>query len=117
MSPSKKTAEPVRLTKKQVLGKWRRLSPVQRPGQEVSRNMRTIPSDHVGSTFAQDGIRLTGSREFIDANLRILKSLLRRETSRQRLDVKYQESVDRDTGKPTGSWVCYIQVRGKKPRK
>lgn len=73
--------------------------------------MRPIPYKHEGSTFTQDGIRLTGSREFIASVLARLTDMLEFENGTTRLQVSYQESTDRETGEPTGSYQCYIQVR------
>lgn len=80
--------------------------------------MTPIPYKHQGSTYAQDGIRITGSRKFVDAVLSNLRGLLEYESNDTRLGVVYQQVVDRDTGKPIDSWVAYIQVheRGRQAR-
>jgi hypothetical protein len=65
---------------------------------------------HEGSTYAQDGIRITGSRAFIDSVLSRLKDLLDHENDETRLQVVYQRSADRESGKPLKSWNCYLQV-------
>jgi hypothetical protein len=71
---------------------------------------RPVPYRHEGSTYDQDGIRITGSRAFIDAVLSRLTDLLEFEKGRTRLQVSYQEATDKDDGRPLGSWSCYIQV-------
>jgi hypothetical protein len=71
---------------------------------------RPVPYRHSGSTFDQDGIRITGSREFIDAVLSRLTELLPFENAGTRLQVNYQQAKDRATGAPLDSWTCYIQV-------
>jgi hypothetical protein len=69
-----------------------------------------VPYKHEGSTYAEDGIRITGSTEFIDSVLSRLKDLLKYENGETRLQVVYKESVDRETQTPMGSYNCYIQV-------
>lgn len=69
-----------------------------------------IEYKHKGSTYDRDGIRITGSTEFIDSVLSKLKQMLAYESNTTRLQVVYKESIDRETGIPTGSYNCYIQV-------
>jgi hypothetical protein len=63
-----------------------------------------------GSKFGMDGIRIDGSRQFIDAVLSQLKGLLVWENVVARLGVNYTECCDRETREPNGDWVCYIRV-------
>ena len=100
------TTKAARLTKAQALDHWRGLSGYS--GGDIK--MRQVPYKHEGSTYAQDGIRLTGSREFIDSVLVSLKPLLARENNTERLQLVYSQSTDRETGRPLNSWNCYIQV-------
>ena len=65
---------------------------------------------HEGSTYDQDGIRITGTQEFIDSVLSRLKDLLQYENGTTRLQCVYKESTDRHTGAPLDSWNCYLQV-------
>lgn len=69
-----------------------------------------VPYKHKGTTFAEDGIRITGTPEFIDSVLSRLKDLLAFENTQTRLQVLHAESKDRKTGQPTGSYSCYVQV-------
>lgn len=71
---------------------------------------RPVPYKHEGSTYAEDGIRITGSAAFIDSVLSRLTDLLKHENPRTRLQVNYQESKDRESGLKTGSFNCYVQV-------
>lgn len=98
------------MKKAQFLEHWRKLRD-QRRGLQSPIEIRPIPYAHKGSTFAEDGIRITGSAEFIDSVLARLTDLLEHENSDTRLQTSYQESTDRETGLPTGSFQCYIQVR------
>ncbi len=74
---------------------------------------------HEGSTYAEDGIRITGSKAFVDSVLSRLKDLLLFESEETRLQVVYKHSTDRESGKTVSSYNCYIQVhaRGGVPAK
>lgn len=68
---------------------------------------------HEGSTYAEDGIRITGSKAFVDSVLSRLKDLLAYECEETRLQVVYKKSTDRESGKALTSYNCYIQVHGR----
>ena len=90
--------------KEDLLVYWKNL-------QEDPRiDMEPIPKDHSGSSYLFDTIRLTGSRDFIDSILSKLKSLIALEDEEKLLKISYKETVDRDSGKPTGRYHCYIQI-------
>jgi len=80
----------------------------------IRRNQKVQPKPvrygHEGSTYAQDGIRITGSRVFIDSVISRLKDLLVHENDETRLQVVYQRSAGRENGRQLTSWNCYIQV-------
>jgi len=90
--------------KDQMLNHWHGL----KPNQPIS--ISPIPYKHRGSTYAEDGIRITGSQPFIDSVLSRLTDLLDYEDDSTRLQVVYKQSVDKDTGIPLDSYNCYIQV-------
>ena len=92
------------MQKAQILEHWRGLEPNQRVGIEV------VPYKHTGSTYDQDGIRLTGSKAFIDSILSRLKDLLDYEGDSTRLQLVYKQSQDRETQQPINGYNCYIQV-------
>lgn len=92
------------MKKNEMLEHWRGLPPNQ-PLQ-----VTPVPYKHQGSTYAEDGIRITGTKEFIDSVLSCLKPLLSYEGVETRLQVVYKESQDRGTGAALGSYNCYIQV-------
>jgi hypothetical protein len=71
---------------------------------------KPVPYTHEGTTYAEDGIRLTGSRVFVDSVLSRLKDLLLFENEDTRLQVVYKRSADRESGKELKSWNCYLQV-------
>ena len=74
---------------------------------------------HAGSTYAEDGIRITGSRAFVDSVLSRLKDLLKYEGDGTRLQTVYKRSLDRESGRTLTSYYCYVQVheRGGVPAK
>jgi len=89
--------------------------------QEIIKHWQNIPKNqqikmmpvaykHKGSTYDQDGIRLTGSQEFVDSLLSNIKQLLQDENDNTRLQLTYQETVDRETQLSTGTFNCYVQV-------
>jgi len=92
------------MKKKEFLEHWHGLEAHQ------PVNPEPVPYKHQGSTYDQDGIRITGSREFVESVLSRMKDLLRFEGPTTRLQVVFKETVDRETGVPTGTWNCYVQV-------
>jgi hypothetical protein len=91
-------------TKAQILAHWHELTP------NVPLQPDPIPYGHEGSTYAEDGVRITGSQRWIDSVLSRLQDLLQYEGYSTRLGVSYQATVDKDTKNPTGGYSCYVQV-------
>lgn len=107
------TTKPASLKKSAFLTYWRKL----KPNQKIKP--APVPYKHAGSTYGEDGIRITGSREFVDSVLSRLQDLLEYESDTTRLSVTYAEQTGRTRdkdGKPifskdgTGQWSCYIKV-------
>jgi hypothetical protein len=100
------------MKKNEMLEHWQGLE----PNQPIK--VTPVPYKHQGSTYAEDGIRITGSQQFIDSVLSCLKPLLDYEGTDTRLQVVYKESTDRETGADLHSYNCYIQVhqRGQEAR-
>jgi hypothetical protein len=96
--------KPKSLRKAEFLEHWAHI----RPDQDLIP--RPVPYKHEGSTYAEDGIRITGTRQFIDAVLSNLRPLLAYENASTRLQVVYKQSTDKKTRAPINSWNCYIQV-------
>lgn len=93
--------------KSQVMKHWTQLPP-GRPMAEL----RTIPYDHKGPTYSYDGLRVTGSPNFIDAVLSRLKDLLAYEGNDTHLQVIYKQQVNSRTEQPIPeSYVFYLQVK------
>ena len=94
-----------RLKKGDALEHWRGL----KEGRKLKP--RAIKYGHEGSTYGHDGVRIEGSREFIDSVLSRLKPLLDCENAETRIGLNYQAVAPRP-GKPHsgGDWVCYIKI-------
>lgn len=103
MAP-KNGLKPQSLRKAEFLEHWASLA----PDQEIQPT--PVPYKHSGSTYAEFGIRITGSRDEIDQVISNLKQLLQFEHDTTRLQVVYKQSQDRDLGIPIDSWNCYIQI-------
>ncbi len=101
------------MEKEPFLKHWSKL----RPNQKLSP--KPVRYTHEGSTYAEDGVRITGSKAFVDSVLSRLKDLLQYEGEETRLQVVYKKSMDRECGKTLTSYNCYIQVhaRGGVPAK
>lgn len=101
------------MEKKPFLKHWSKL--------RANRKLKPKPvrSTHEGSTYAEDGIRITGSRAFVDSVLSRLKDLLGYESDETRLQTVYKRSTDRESGRTLSSYNCYVQVhaRGGVPAK
>ena len=58
--------------------------------------VRPVPYKHTGSTFDQDGIRITGTEAFINAILSRLTELLVYEGDETRLQLSYKQATDKE---------------------
>lgn len=96
--------KPKTLRKADFLGYWEKMK------KRRALKPRPVPYKHTGSTYAEDGIRITGTRKWIDSVLSRLTDLLEYEGAETRLQVVYKQSTDKETGHPIDSWNCYIQV-------
>ena len=92
------------MRKKEMLERWQ--------GIERDRALApaAVPYKHKGSTYDQDGIRITGSQAWIDSVLSRLADLLKFENGSTRLQVVYKRSTDRHTGAEIDGFNCYVQV-------
>ncbi len=95
------------MEKKPFLKHWEKL----RANQKLAPKPVRYP--HEGSTYAEDGIRITGSKVFVDSVLSRLKDLLKFENDGTRLQAVYKKSMDRESGKTLTSYNCYVQVHAR----
>lgn len=95
-------------TKEQIISYWQGL----RDDQPIA--IKPIPYEHKGSTYGEDGVRLTGSPEFIASMLPRLKELLAYETPSTKLALVYRETESPSKialGASKTSYVFYLQVK------
>ncbi len=92
------------MNKAEVLSHWQQLP------ENLPLKPNPIAYKHKGSTFDEDGVRILGSPEFIDAVLSRIKDLLEYENGQTRLSISHSEATDKDTGRPLGSYKTYVQV-------
>lgn len=117
MAPRQQGAKPRSIKKDQLIAEWLAMEADQpiRP--------RPIPYKQSGSSYSEDGIRITGSEQFIMSVLSHLKELIYFEATDTRLSVSFSEQVEKSTegGKPTygkdgtGAFSCYIKVAERGP--
>lgn len=70
-----------------------------------------IPVNHQGSTKDDDGIRITGSPQFISAAISRLKEILAYENEQSKIEIIYKKTESQDGPMARPSYVMYIQVR------
>ena len=94
-----------RFTKKEAIAHWRALPAT------AKLKPRAISNRHKGSTYGYDGVRIEGSKQFIDAVLGRLSDLLACENSNTRIGLNYTAVAPRP-GKDHngGEYVCYVKV-------
>lgn len=94
-----------------VVDLWKKVRP------DVPLNPTPVPAHHKGNRFDQDGVRITGSSQWINSVLGRLKPLLVYDDHPYLdLDVKYRQILRRDiSDKP--SFACYINILQKKKQK
>jgi hypothetical protein len=73
--------------------------------------LKPIPADHKGTTIQEDGIRITGSKEFIASVLSRLKDFLTFENPNEKLVVAYRQSPKSFIKGNRNSYSFYLQVK------
>ena len=84
-----------------------------RPNQPVQPT--PVSKYHKGTKFREDGLRITGSPDFINGVLSRIKDLLQYETNpATKLEIEYRQLEDK-SGNPGDQpiYVCYIHVMQK----
>jgi hypothetical protein len=101
--------KPWKASKEEIMNFWNSLT----AGQNIA--VKPIPYDHEGSTIQEDGIRITGSKEFIGSVLSRLKDFLPFENPNTKLMLAYRQSPRSFLPGSKNSYIFYIQVmeRGK----
>lgn len=98
--------------KKDIVQFWQNL-----PGTIPIQPQNIMPDNYKGSTYMYDGIRVTGSRQFINGVASRLKDILNYDHGNTKLFLRYHQQVDKKTEQPLpNSFVFYVQVRGNKDK-
>jgi len=93
--------------KKDILTFWQNL-----PGNMPIQPSKPVPFRHKGATYKYDGIRVTGSNQFINAAISRLKDLTNYEGDTSRLHLIYKQQIDKKTQYPLpNTFVFYAQAR------
>lgn len=104
--------KPWKAKKKEIVQFWKSL-----PGSIPIQPLNVVPDKYRGSTYMYDGIRVTGSHQFINAVVSRLKDILNYDQGNTKLFLRYHQQVDKKTEQPLpNSFVFYVQVRGKQEK-
>lgn len=97
-------------TKSEVMDFWKKTRP------DTPLMMTPIPYEHKGSTYEKDGIRVTGSKEFIASTIARLKEFIAYENQDTKLVLVYRETQPALNPGDQATYVLYLQSkqRGKK---
>jgi len=101
--------KPWKSKKEEIVKFWKGL-----PGNMPIQPVNIPPQNYQGSTYMFDGVRITGSHQFINAVVSRLKDILNYDGGNTKLLLRYHQQVDKNTQHPLpNSFVFYAQVRGK----
>ena len=95
-------------TKDEIVAYWKNLRP------DTPIQMRAIDYTHKGSTYGEDGLRITGSPQFISSILSRLKEILNYETPSTKLAVTYRQTESPSKmamGQTKTSYIFYVAAR------
>jgi hypothetical protein len=87
--------------KADVLQFWTNLKP------NMPIVMEPVPETHEGTRFRSDGLRITGSPQFINSVISRLKDIIQMESDSVRLDVEYRE-IENQGGDATPNSKEYV---------
>lgn len=94
-------------TKAQVMDFWQKVRP------DIPLMMSPIPYEHKGSTYKEDGIRITGSKDFIASTLARLKEFMAYENPQTKLMLVYRETEKSDSPSEQSTYVFYLQTKAR----
>lgn len=102
------TTKPWKVKKPDIIKYWSNL-PASIPIQPVN----IVPRNYKGSTYMYDGVRVTGSHQFINGVISRLKDIINYDGGNTKLFLRYHQQIDKKTHHPLpNSFVFYAQVRG-----
>lgn len=80
--------------------------------------IKIVPRYYKGPTYRFDGVRVTGSHQFINSIMARLKDMLPYESQRSRLHTAYRQQINKKTEEPVpNSFVFYVQIRDREKHK
>lgn len=97
--------KPWKASKTDVVNFWRSL------GDNIPLHLTPIPYKHQGSSIQEDGIRITGSKEFIASTMSKLKDFLQYENNKTKLIISYRQSPKSLLPGKKDSYMFYLQVK------
>lgn len=104
--------KPWSATKGEIMDWWTKLKPDQPIMAEP------IPHDKEGSTYGSDGIRVTGSKEFIASVMSRFKDFIYQENPSSKLRLVFRQVEDKYTETPQDNkYVFYANVTQRAPKK
>lgn len=100
--------KPWKASKEEIMSYWKSLG-------NMPIKIKPISYEHEGSTIQEDGVRITGSKEFITSVLSKLKDFLPFENPNTKLMVAYRQSPRSFLPGNKNSYIFYLQTmeRGK----
>jgi hypothetical protein len=84
-APGGSVDKPWKAKKADVINHWKNLT------SNLPIKMDAVPEQHKGTRFRSDGLRITGSPQFINSVLSRIKDMADFEKSGDRLDVEYRQ--------------------------
>lgn len=90
--------------KADVLKFWQGLKP------SLPLQMEPVPEHHRGTRFRNDGMRITGSPQFINSIMSRIKDLLQFEGGQYRLDVEYRQIEAPTASQMNSDYVFYVHL-------
>jgi hypothetical protein len=106
--PSQESSTKWKATKEEIIEYWKGLR------SDAPVLMRAIDYNHKGSTYGEDGIRITGSPQFIGSIISRMKELLAYESPTTKLAVTYRQTESPSKmamGQSKTSYVFYVSAR------
>lgn len=97
--------KPWKAGKEQIMKYWKGLA------ANLPVILKPIEYDHEGTTIQEDGIRITGSKEFITSVLSRLKDFIAFENPNEKLVVSYRQSPKSFIKGNRNSYSFYLQVK------
>ncbi|GDY06308.1 hypothetical protein LBMAG51_10950 [Phycisphaerae bacterium] len=95
--------KPWKAKKAEVLSFWKNLNP------SLPIQMKPVSEHHKGTRFRSDGLRITGSAEFINSVICRLKDIASFESGEVRLDVEYRQ-VEPKGDELDSNFVFYVHL-------